>query len=235
MVVMKEWFKRALGSMGFEIHRRKTDRWLRGMGIRTVLDIGANEGQFAWMIHALLPEARIYAFEPLEDCYRKLRYRMRRVPLFQAFNLALGAEEGIKEMHRSEFSPSSSLLPMRQLHKQAFPKSRRTRVEPVEVARLDLIAHQLEWEEKLLIKIDVQGYEREVIKGGPATISRAVVLVVETSFESLYEGQPLFEDVLEMLKDLGFRYHGNLDQIWSPVDGSVLQADALFVKATIPT
>lgn len=82
----------------------------------------------------------------------------------------------------------------------------------------------------MLVKIDVQGYEDRVIRGGQRVISRAKVLIVETSFQTLYDGQPLFEDIYDTLLKMGFRYIGALWQLRSPLNGSILQADSIFVK-----
>ena len=86
--------------------------WLRECGIRTVLDVGANVGQFASMIHRLIPSATLHSFEPLEDCYRQLRNKMGSVKGFHAFNIALGDRNGREQIYRSDYTPSSSLLPM---------------------------------------------------------------------------------------------------------------------------
>lgn len=78
----------------------------------------------------------------------------------------------------------------------------------------------------------MQGYETKVILGGKQTISRAAIVIAETSFQELYEGQPLFNEVYEMLKDLGLRYAGSLGpQLMNPTDGSALQADSLFINS----
>jgi hypothetical protein len=99
------------------------------------------------------------------------------------------------------------------------------------VKRLDDIAEGLTLAKNLLVKIDVQGFEDQVFAGGVHTIQKAKALIVETSFESLYEGQPLFDEIYAIAKRMGFVHHGNLSQLLSPVDGSVLQADGIFIKA----
>jgi FkbM family methyltransferase len=156
---------------------------------------------------------------------------MKHVQNFRAFDFALGEETSDIEMHRSEFSPSSSILPMGELHKQAFPFTSGEVLEKIVVKRLDDIADSLKLVDNLLIKIDVQGFEDRVIAGGRQTIQRATVLIVEMSFRRLYEGQPLFDTIYDTLRQMGFAYHGNFIQLLNPVDGSVLQADGIFMKA----
>ena len=93
---------------------------------------------------------------------------------------------------------------------------------------LDAVAAKLELEDNLFVKIDVQGFECEVIKGGQATLRRAKIVIVETTFRPIYEGQPLFGDVYSALVELGFRYAGSDGRLDSPVDGAPIQEDSVF-------
>jgi FkbM family methyltransferase len=237
--MIKKAAKKLLRATGFELRRvnrfepKKEDtfRWMRNLNIRTVLDVGANIGQFADQIHAIVPEAAIYSFEPLPECCELLVKKMGHVPKFRAFNFALGSEASETKMYKSEFTPSSSILRMRELHKQAFPFTTKESLEKIAVKRLDDVTGDLELDENILIKIDVQGFEDRVIAGGLKTIQMAKLLIVETSFENLYDDQPLFDAIYESLKRIGFAYHGNFSQLLNPVDGSILQADGIFIKS----
>ena len=212
-----------------EAERRKT-LWLRSIGVKTILDIGANTGQFASSIHQIFPDATIYSFEPLQDCYEQLVANFSNVPRFKAFNLALGDIPGEVEMYRNEYSVSSSLLAMKELHKESFPFTRDEQVQKVNVARLDDLANDLELHRPMLIKLDVQGFEDKVISEGINTISKADIIIIELSVEHLYENQPLFDSIYRKLFDLGFQYKGNYDQLHNPNNGAVLQMDGIFVK-----
>ena len=119
------------------------------------------------------------------------------------------------------------------LHKQAFPFTSKVVLEKVAIKRLDDVTGNLDLAKNILIKIDVQGFEDRVIAGGLKTIQIAKLLIVETSFESLYDDQPLFDTIYEMVKRMGFAYHGNLNfsQLSNPIDGNILQADAIFIKS----
>lgn len=231
---MKALIRRILATFGIEARRLPKNRygWLRDLGINTVLDIGANAGQFATLIHGVLPESHIYSFEPLGDCFQELKRQMGHVKGFQAFQCALGERDGEIEMHRSEFSPSSSVLAMRQLHAKLFPHTAKTWVERVPMRTLDGLVAELQLRSNILIKIDVQGYEDRVIRGGRRALSRARALIVEASFQRLYESQIMFDSLYKTLTELGFSYAGNMDQLHSPLDGSVVQCDAVFLKAS---
>ncbi len=230
---MKTLVKRALAGLGIEARRipKNRFRWLHDLNINTVLDVGANTGQFATFMNRILPQCDIYSFEPLADCFDELTRAMSRASRFRAFKCALGEKDGEGEIHRSEFSPSSSLLTMRRLHAKLFPFTAKTWVERVPIRTLDGVVADLQLRDNVLIKIDVQGYEDRVIRGGRDTLGRAKALIVEVSFQALYDSQVLFDTVYDMLKELGFSYTGSMDQLNNPIDGSVLQCDAVFLKA----
>ena len=183
--------------------RFKKFTWLKNLNIGTIFDIRANTGQFATMLNEVLPNASMYLFEPLRDCYDKLRLNMKKHPKSRAFNVALGDKDCETEIYRSKHSPSSSILPMKDLHKQVIPQSHLDTIERIKVRRLDGITHDLDCKENILIKVDVQGYEDKVIFGGEKIISKAKVLIIETSFQSLYEGQPLFDSIYNLVRGRG--------------------------------
>src|SRR5262245_50693685 len=175
--------------------------WLSRLNINTIVDIGAHEGEFATLAHQILPKATIISFEPLQAAFRQLNFNTRTVPNFKAFNCALSDKNSTTGMHRNEFTPSSSLLRMVDLHKEAFPFTRDETIETVEVKRLDDVLRGMSLQDSILVKVDVQGYEDKVILGGENVISRAKLLLVETSFQTLYESQPLFGEVYDMLRE----------------------------------
>lgn len=205
-------------------------QWLIDMDLKTVLDIGANTGQFASSIHKLMPTAMIYSFEPLPDCYESLVANFKDTPNFKAYNIALGKDQGKVTINRNEYTPSSSLLPMADLHKETYPHTQKASDQKVEIARLDDIVLQLKIQEPFLIKLDVQGYEDRVIEGGKKTFNRAKALIIEMSIEELYHGQRLFDDIYLQLRELGFRYRGNYEQSLRNSDGQILHVDSFFTK-----
>lgn len=202
--------------------------WMRSLSIRTVVDIGANTGQFATEIRDLQPDAFIFSFEPLPDEHAKLVSRMRGDSRFRAFNCALGDHDSRAVIQRSNYSPSSSMLPMLDLHTATFPHTEQTATVEVDVRRLDSVG--LELEPEVLVKMDVQGFEDKVIEGGRLTLARAKYVITEVSFARLYEQQPLYEDIYRLLAEMGFNYRGSLFQMPDPRDGRLLQADAFFTR-----
>ncbi len=218
-----------LHSLGLIIKRVRPENnnWLKGRMIETVLDIGANTGQFALKINQILPQARIYSFEPIRKCYQELLVNTSAIPV-KSFNLALGEREETVEINISKHSPSSSLLEMAQLHQDVFAGTNYVEQELIQVKKLDDIAPELGELGKFLVKIDVQGFEDRVIKGGLKTLKKADLIIIETSFQELYKGQVLFHGIYELLSELGFVFMGNYSQSYSSKDGSILYAESLF-------
>jgi FkbM family methyltransferase len=205
-------------------------KWISVAGIRSVLDIGAHSGETARQFRSLLPDAFIHSFEPLPEPFGKLVAAMADYQMFSASQIALGDKTEHVEMLQNEFTPSSSILPMANRHREEFPFTEKTQRIAVEVKRLDDVANRLSLTPNLLVKIDTQGSEDRVIRGGEHTIKKASIVVVEVSFAKLYEHQPLFNDIYDQLRSLGFVYAGALHQLRSPRDGQPLQADAIFLK-----
>lgn len=217
------------GNVRTYVHLRAA--WLQRLGIRTVVDVGANVGQFAELACRAFPEATVYCFEPIPECFAKLQTRLAGVPSVFLHNVALADEPGMFTLVRNPYSPSSSLLEMEPLHVKEFPWTAGGKPLAVPVSTLDAVLAGRTLATPLLIKIDVQGAEDRVIAGGRGTLGRASVAIVETSFEALYKGQPLFNDVNALMHREGFRYTGEFGQLTSPKDGRILQADAVFVRA----
>ena len=206
------------------------EHWLAKSGIKTILDVGAHEGEFAQRIRAILPKADLICFEPLPEPFLVLSQRFAGQPNFRAVQCALGEKTGQCEIHHNEYGASSSLLPMTELHKRSFTFAVEEKPETVEVRRLSDVVRELDLRDPLLLKLDVQGFEDRVIRGGEDVVARARIIIIEVSFLPLYQGGPLFDDIYKSLQARGFTYSGNFDQLLSPQDGRPLQADAIFCR-----
>jgi len=220
----------ALEPLGFQLRRLRKPRYLADFGFQTVLDIGANTGQFARKARRLFPAATIHSFEPLPDAFYALAEFSRKTRNVYAHRIALGEEDGQAEMYRNEFSPSSSFLPISPIHTTAFPGTTHTRPVHVPMTSLDVWARAYPLARPLLIKLDVQGYEDRVLRGGSDTVSQAAVLIVEVSFQELYFGQVLFDEVLLLTRSLGFRCFGAEELVCDDHQGRPLQANMVFVR-----
>jgi FkbM family methyltransferase len=219
--------------ISYEHYRDLKKQWIVDLGIRTILDIGANKGQFARLAREVFPSAAIYSFEPLPDCFAELKTALPDDKNFFPFENAIGSRAETLEFFRSFHTPSSSFLKMEELHKEAFPESREGQsAEPIKVRveTLDGVLGDRRLEKNILVKIDVQGYEMEAIEGARGVLREAKIAILEMSFMKIYEDQPLFHDVYEKMYNLGFRFRGSLAQMLHPVTDEIVQTDAIFVR-----
>ena len=234
--MIHKYFRRFIQKFGLDIHKYspRPDKfyYLQTFGIKTVLDIGANVGQFAKEIRQVLPEAKIYSFEPIKECFEQLNENMKTDKNFEAFNFALGDKNETIKMNRSSYTPSSSILEMADAHKKLFPHTKESKPEQIEIRKLDDIINSISLEKETLIKVDVQGFEDKVIAGGIETFKKAKIVLIENSFIELYEGQPFFDDIYEKIKSLGFVYKGNLQEKLNKKTGQVISEDSLFIKSS---
>ncbi len=205
--------------------------WLRALRFGTILDVGANTGQFSFATRSVFPSARMYAFEPLPRCFADLARRMKDDARFDAFQAAIGSSDGRIAIHESAASPSSSILSMTESHTEAFPWTDGGRDIEVDLRRLDSFLPELELTEPVFLKVDVQGYSMEVLRGAVETLKHCALVVVETSIVTLYEGESSFDDVYIFMKDAGFRFCGAIDQLRHPETDEILQVDAIFRRA----
>lgn len=84
----------------------------------------------------------------------------------------------------------------------------------------------------ILLKLDVQGYEKEVLKGASEFIKRVDYLLFEASFVSMYEGEPLFEEMHDFVRGLGFRLVGPVGSLQTDKE-QIVQMDMLYKKELI--
>ena len=203
---------------------------IRQEQINLVLDVGANTGQFVDELRAGGYAGRIVSFEPLATAHEELRARAAADPNWTvADRTAVGAAAGSVEIHVSGNSVSSSILEMLPSHSQAEPLSGYVGVERVPVNCLDGLC-ALAPEDRVLLKIDVQGYERPVLEGARNVLARARGIVCEMSLVPLYEGQGLAWEMWDLLAAEGFEAWSLEPGFRHPESGRMLQLDGVFVR-----
>jgi FkbM family methyltransferase len=206
---------------------------LRASGIdpATVFDVGANRGQFALAARTIFPRATVHSYEPTSEAFAKLKELTRRQPGISAHQAALGARAGTQTMELASNSESSSFLPQHANHQTAYPEITSPGRETVPLRTLEAELGRLSPAGPLLLKLDVQGYEAEVLTGAGEALSRFRWIVLETSTQPLYQGQVLFEELVEKLKASGFHFASPVDIHFAASSGGLVQFDALFDRS----
>jgi FkbM family methyltransferase len=200
-----------------------------GHDFRTIIDAGANVGQFARASAELFPRAKVYSIEALPEVAKTFRANLADRPSVRLFETALGSHGGTIRFYPNSYSQSSSALP---LEDAGGPKHRGQRqLEPIDlpVIRLDDLLGGESLEGPVLLKLDLQGFELEALRGAPEVLSRCDCVLAETVFAAAYRGEPLFGELQAYLGERGFDFKRPLAFLKDDA-GQIYQMDALFER-----
>lgn len=201
--------------------------------VNVVLDVGANSGQYATGLRRAAFKGRIVSFEPLSEPFSLLANKASADPLWDCRQCALGDADGTISINvAANAGESSSVLPMLKSHQDAFPWANYVGTEKVPIHRLDSVAPEiLRSTDVAFLKIDVQGFEKQVLAGSKSTLNdRCVGMQLELSFAPLYEGGMLIREALDLAYSLGFTLTGLLPCVTDTRNGRMLQADGIFYR-----
>jgi FkbM family methyltransferase len=201
--------------------------------VSCVLDVGANVGQYAERLREWGYAGRIVSFEPLADAHAELVRRAAADPAWQvAPRMAIGERDGEVEIEVSAEPDMSSILPQSALLRNVAPSGAVVGREHVPIARLDRIAATwLQKGEEVFLKIDTQGYERQVLEGARDLLAGLRGIQLEMSLVPCYEGEPGFRDLLDRLEAAGFELYLLLPGYFERKLGRQLQVDGVFIRA----
>jgi FkbM family methyltransferase len=221
-----------LGSGSAYAAHRSLAGLLRQEQINLVFDVGANTGQFAEALRTFGYNGRIISFEPLASAHALLCSKSKNIPNWTIANrTAIGSAKGYVDIHISGNSVSSSILDMLPLHLAASPQSIYVGSETAPINRLDDLC-DLSRDDRALLKIDVQGYEKNVLEGATRVLTACRAVHCEMSLLPLYEGQILAMELWSLLAAKGFEPWSLEPGFRDPVTLRMLQVDGAFVRRT---
>jgi FkbM family methyltransferase len=210
------------------------ERLLRESGTSLVLDIGANIGQYARALRRNGYRGRIVSFEPLGTAFQQLRNAASSDPLWDCLNIAVGSSRRVARLNVAANSVSSSLFNMTAHHIASAAESVYIATEKVRLERLDdLLEANAPSTDPIFMKMDVQGYEDEVLNGCPRLLKRVIGVELELSLAPLYEGQALMPTLVERLSRAGFKPLTLETGFKNPLTGELLQVDAIFKRTDV--
>jgi FkbM family methyltransferase len=232
VTVLKAAAQTAFRRVGLDVRRyrpagRRRMALMASHRIASVLDVGANVGQYAMELREFGFAGAILSFEPSRAAFSILERRCARDPAWECMRLALGDQHSEAELYLSSNSASSSLLAMLDSHHRAAPDVTVVGSETTSVRTLDSL--ELLFDEPAMLKLDVQGFEDRVLRGGRRTLERISLVECELSVAPLYANQLAMFELVELLSAEGFRLVGLEPGLHGP-DGGTLQFDGFFTR-----
>ena len=203
---------------------------MAGVKPKTVVDVGANIGQFSVASSHLFDGVVIYPIEPDPCVSEELRKNVGTLIAKNVKVMAVGDKNGVEIFHVNSDPQVSSLLPLGADRINSFPGSKVVEKITVPVTTLDSLFKGLTLKEPILLKIDVQGFEDRVISGAGSFLERVRWVLMEVSFSKLYEGERDFETILNLMKKHGFQFVRPMNFHFSPKTGEIIEMDGLFVR-----
>ena len=217
-------FKKGFSVTSFEMASRL--RYYVG-DLRSVIDVGANIGQFAVAVHHYFASAEIFSIEPVPSNVGTLIRNLGGIRKATVLEFAVGDVDGEIDFFSNNYSPASSALRVSDQQNSLFPETSKTSLIKVPVRRLDSVGIQIPVKSPSLLKLDVQGYEKRVLEGGRTFLKSIDFLLLEMSFVEMYRGECLFEEMHEYLRSFGLSLVAPLGFLLSN-DSLVIQMDALY-------
>jgi FkbM family methyltransferase len=235
----KALVRRFLRSVGVDVmayspmrsHELRRAVLLRDRQIGLVVDGGAHKGEYAEGLRRLGYSGRMLSIEPLPGPFEHLQRAAAADRKWQCVNAALGIACGETTFYENSITQVSSLLPATGVVNTQGWKNARPLV--VELRTVDSLLEGISWEGGLYIKLDVQGYEMQVLSGAGNAVRCASAIELELSTVELYQGSVLFADAAWQLQQLGFSLFSTEPALVDYQSARVLQLDCIFVKDTV--
>ena len=237
---MKNFLNELIGITGYQIKNKKylydpnknLIKSINHFQIKSILDVGANKGQFTLMLLKNNFEGNIMSFEPLKEEHESLiKVSLKKENWKVARRCALGNKNRVQKFHISGNRESSSLLKILQKHKDLRPESKTIKTEKINVEKLDNFKKDIsKLEKNLLLKIDTQGSEIDVLKGASKVIKDIKCFFIEVSLVHLYKNQKLWLDIIKYMKKLNFSVWSVDQLLRNNNTGQTYQVDIFFYK-----
>jgi FkbM family methyltransferase len=225
--------QRRIGVIGAFHGRLVRQRVFRNLNIDLVVDVGANEGQFAREIRRYSYDGEIISFEPTSAAYAQLVRASSRDRLWNVRQLALGERNMTQVMNVAALGVFNSFLETSAYCKEHFgPGSAGAKEETVAIRRLDEVLTEIIpnlQQRRPFLKVDTQGYDLEVLKGLGDSLRFFPALQCEVSMIPLYDGSPHWTETISFLEKAGFAVAGFLPVVDD--DLAMVESDCLLVRA----
>lgn len=231
--MLRTYIKKFLRKLGYDIHAKHPTivDYLNKYKIEKVLDVGANKGQYGLELRDWGYAGKIISLEPLSHAYNALQKSSQADPLWDSYNFALGSFSGETEINVSELSVFSSILPGLPALKNLDSRSNFEKKETIKIFKLDdIFSTHCDSKENIYLKVDTQGFEKEVILGGVSSLENILGVQLELSLRPLYEGEAMLAEMIGIMEKEGFSLVQVLPVTYDHKTLFLQQLDCIFLK-----
>lgn len=209
-----------------EVSLRRLQR--AGFAPNAVIDVGANVGDWTRMCRRVFPGVPVLAVEPQTGCEPALQALAAQLERVTVVRELVGARDvsGVPFHVHNTFNAVSSVL--------REPDGPPVSTVMIDMTTLDAVLRKTGFGPADFLKLDVQGYELEVLKGAPFALAAAEVVLMEINLIPVYEGAPLLHEAVSFMYESGFQAYDICSQIRRPLDDALFQTDMLFVRRSSP-
>ncbi|GJM36039.1 MAG: hypothetical protein DHS20C18_50400 [Saprospiraceae bacterium] len=212
----------------------RTAMLLQHKGVDFVIDIGANTGQFAESLYDFGYTGKVVSFEPVGSVHEHLQQRSQSYPNWTvAERCAIGNQDGETQINVSNDSVFSSVLEIEDSYVSHNPKSKIVSKEKIKLYKIDTILPKYLPEDNsgILLKIDTQGFEKEVLDGAQETLAKAKGIKIEIPLYPIYRDTHFeFYDIIDFVKKHGFKPYSFHVEGVDLNTGRVNTIDGLFFR-----
>ncbi len=234
---MKNILKKILKYFGYQINKFQEEdklKMINQFSINKLFDVGANIGQYSLNMRKIGFNKKIISFEPLKTAFSTLEEVSAKDNNWIVNNYALGNENVESMINVSGNSFSSSILNMLPEHINRAPDSKYIAKEKIEIKKLDSVFNNYYEEgDNVLLKIDTQGFEKNVILGAGNILNKIRIIELEMSVMALYENETSFIDMINFLESKGFELFSLENGFSDSKTGRLLQLDGTFINKNI--
>ncbi|MEH2051634.1 FkbM family methyltransferase [Nostoc sp.] len=198
----------------------------------TIFDVGANVGQTAVAYNHTFPNCNIYSFEPSYKFYNEMLSKCINSSNIHPINVALDSKIGKATFFDTDGQTASLLPPSSDVAnfypQQYFDVKEKKSVETDTIDNFCL-NHNISYID--ILKLDVQGFEDHVLKGGENMLNKGNISLIfsEVSFVKIYANQCLFFELCTYLDSFNYRLF-NIYEMVRGANGVLVGSDALFIK-----
>lgn len=199
----------------------------RGFSPHGIIDVGANRGDWTRMALSIFPKTPVLMIEPQDEMEPSLSELAKSVPDCHFIKAGAGRQSGELFQTISENTVGSTFLPPVNTELVETGKQRKTRIVTID----NILARDYPKFIPDLVKLDVQGFELEVLSGGETLFGKTEVFILEAGFFPFMPGQPIAREIISFMAARGYELYDVPGFCRRPHDGALGQLDLAFAKA----